>query len=103
MLQRTCRGHQTRPPLSLEMSTIFLPNSATSPFGEKPRLILGLKSLPWKSVDAELVMPKPNLSAMTGGYRKIPAMQIGAGIYCDSRLLAEELEKWYSYPTIYPG
>lgn len=85
------------------MSTIFLHNFATSPFGEKVRLILGLKSLQWKSVDAELVMPKPNLTALTGGYRKTPVMQIGADIYCDSRLIADELEERYPYPTIYPG
>ncbi|EEU41510.1 uncharacterized protein NECHADRAFT_102157 [Fusarium vanettenii 77-13-4] len=85
------------------MSTIFLHNFATSPFGEKIRLILGLKSLQWKSVDAELVMPKPNLTALTGGYRKTPVMQIGSDIYCDSRLIADELEERYPDPTIYPG
>jgi glutathione S-transferase len=85
------------------MSTIFLHNFAASPFGEKVRLILGLKSLQWKSVDAELVMPKPNLTALTGGYRKTPVMQIGADIYCDSRLISDELEERYSHPTIYPG
>ncbi|KAM0426448.1 hypothetical protein ACHAPT_008139 [Fusarium lateritium] len=84
------------------MSTIYLHHFQTSPFAEKVRLILGLKSLQWKSVDAELVMPKPNLTALTGGYRKIPVMQIGADIYCDSRLIAEELEKRYPTPTIYP-
>ncbi|KAJ3459625.1 hypothetical protein MRS44_015698 [Fusarium solani] len=69
-MMRTWHGHETRLSLSLSMSTIFLHNFATSPFGEKVRLILGLKSLQWKSVDAELVMPKPNLTALTGGYRK---------------------------------
>ncbi|KAH7253146.1 hypothetical protein B0J15DRAFT_513401 [Fusarium solani] len=73
------------------MSTIFLHNFATSPFGEKVRLILGLKSLQWKSVDAEL------------DTAKTPVMQIGADIYCDSRLIADELEERCSHPTIYPG
>ncbi|RTE85017.1 hypothetical protein BHE90_000507 [Fusarium euwallaceae] len=85
------------------MSTIFLHNFATSPFGEKVRLILGLKSLQWKSVEAELIMPKPNLTTLTGGYRKTPVMQIGADIYCDSRLIADELEERYPNPTIYPS
>ncbi|KAI8711910.1 GST N-terminal domain-containing protein [Fusarium sp. LHS14.1] len=48
-------------------------------------------------------MPKPNLTALTGGYRKTPVMQIGADIYCDSRLIADELEERYPHPTIYPG
>ncbi|RSL69282.1 hypothetical protein CEP53_002287 [Fusarium sp. AF-6] len=85
------------------MSTICLHNFQTSPFGEKVRLILGLKSLQWKSIDAELILPKPNLTALTGGYRKTPVMQIGADIYCDSRLIADELEERYPHPTIYPG
>ncbi|KAK1249574.1 hypothetical protein MKX08_009577 [Trichoderma sp. CBMAI-0020] len=48
-------------------------------------------------------MPKPGLIALTGGYRKTPVMQIGADIYCDSRLIAEELEKRYPFPSLFPG
>lgn len=85
------------------MSTITLHSFAASPFGEKVRLILGLKGLVWQSVDAELILPKPGLTALTGGYRKTPVLQIGADIYCDSRLIAEELETRYPIPTIFPG
>ncbi len=51
-------------------------------------------------MDAELVMHKPNLTTLTGGYRKTPVMQIGADIYCDSRLIA--LER-FPTPTLFPG
>lgn len=85
------------------MSSILLHNFAASPFGEKVRLMLGLKHLTWQSVDAELIMPKPGLIALTGGYRKTPVMQIGADIYCDSRLIAEELEKRHPFPSLFPG
>ncbi len=85
------------------MATIILHQFDTSPFAEKLRLIFGLKGLAWKSVDAELVMPKPNLTALTGGYRKTPVMQIGADIYCDSRLIALELEERFPTPTLFPG
>ncbi|KAF4457339.1 glutathione s-transferase [Fusarium albosuccineum] len=85
------------------MSTIYLHSFESSPFGEKVRLILGLKGVEWKSVDPEMVMPKPNLTALTGGYRKTPVMQIGADIYCDSRLIADELERRYPAPTLFPG
>ncbi|KAF5005418.1 hypothetical protein FDECE_8139 [Fusarium decemcellulare] len=85
------------------MSTIYLHAFESSPFGEKVRLVLGLKGLEWKSVDPEMVMPKPNLKALTGGYRKTPVMQIGADIYCDSRLIADELERRYPAPTLFPG
>lgn len=73
-----------------------------SPFAERIRLCFGSKGLAWKSVDAELIMPKPKLTALTGGYRKTPVLQIGADIYCDSRLIALELEERAPTPTLFP-
>jgi len=35
-------------------------------------------------------MPKPDLTALTGGYRKTPVLQIGADIYCDSQLIMRD-------------
>ncbi|WP_241723256.1 glutathione S-transferase family protein [Raoultella sp. HC6] len=85
------------------MSDIILHHFDASPFAEKIRLIFGLKQLAWKSVIAELIMPKPKLTALTGGYRKTPVMQIGADVYCDSRLIALELERRFPTPTLFPG
>jgi len=34
------------------------------------RCILGFKQLPWPSVLIPIVMPKPDLLALTGGYRQ---------------------------------
>ena len=73
-----------------------------SPFAEKARLMLGLKRLPWRSVEIPLVMPKPELTALTGGYRKTPVLQIGADIYCDTRLIAVELERRFPQPSLFP-
>ncbi|QKJ88617.1 glutathione S-transferase family protein [Paramixta manurensis] len=84
------------------MSVIILHHFDASPFAEKLRLVFGLKDVTWRSVQAELIMPKPKLTALTGGYRKTPVMQIGADIYCDSRLIALELEKRYPEPTLFP-
>lgn len=85
------------------MARIILHQFAASPFAERIRLILGLKGLPWQCVDAEIVMPKPKLTALTGGYRKTPVMQIGNDVYCDSRIIALELERRYhATPTIFP-
>ena len=50
-----------------------------SPFAEKIRLILGFKGLHWSSVIIPNVMPKPDVIALTGGYRKTPVLQIGGG------------------------
>jgi glutathione S-transferase len=73
-----------------------------SPFAEKIRLIFGYKSLPWSSVHIPAVMPKPDVIALTGGYRKTPILQIGADIYCDTSLIAEVIEAMAPSPTLYP-
>ena len=84
------------------MSDIILHHFDISPFAEKVRLALGLKNLAWQSVQIPLVMPKPNLTALTGGYRKTPVMQIGADIYCDSQCIAAELERCIPAPSLFP-
>jgi glutathione S-transferase len=89
--------------LQLNMSDIVLHHFNISPFGEKVRLALGLKGLSWHSVQIPLVMPKPDLTALTGGYRKTPVMQIGADIYCDTRRIALELEARFSGPSLFPA
>ena len=69
------------------MTDIILHHYDTSPYSEKVRTGLGLKGLAWASVELPVIMPKPNLTALTGGYRKTPVLQIGADIYCDSQLI----------------
>lgn len=84
------------------MSDLILHHYPTSPFAEKVRLILGYKQLAWKSVFIPMIMPKPDLTALTGGYRKTPVLQIGADIYCDTALICDVLEHIAPTPTIYP-
>ncbi|MCJ0763281.1 glutathione S-transferase family protein [Variovorax terrae] len=84
------------------MSDLILHHYPTSPFSEKVRLILGYKKLPWKSVTIPAIMPKPDVLALTGGYRKTPFLQIGADIYCDSALICDVLEHRQATPTLYP-
>jgi len=50
------------------MAELILHHFAQSPFAEKIRLMLGFKQLVWKEVHLPLVMPKPKLLALTGGY-----------------------------------
>ena len=71
---------------------LILHHYPSSPFAEKVRLVLGFKQLPWKSVIIPSVMPKPDVVALTGGYRRTPVLQIGADIYCDTSLICEVLE-----------
>jgi glutathione S-transferase len=47
-------------------------------------------------------MPKPDLIALTGGYRKIPVLQVGNHVYCDTSRICEVLEARRPEPTLYP-
>lgn len=84
------------------MTEILLHHYDNSPFSEKIRVCLGIKGLSWGAVDQPVIMPKPHLVPLTGGYRRIPVMQIGADIYCDSVLIARELERRYPHPSLFP-
>ncbi len=85
------------------MADIILHHYPNSPFSEKVRLIFGFKKIAWKSVIIPAIMPKPNLTALTGGYRRTPVMQIGADIYCDTALIADVLERLVPTPSLYPA
>jgi glutathione S-transferase len=74
-----------------------------SPYAEKARKALGIKKLAWRSVTIPVIMPKPDLMPLTGGYRKTPVMQIGADIYCDTQLILRELERRFPEPSLYKG
>ena len=82
---------------------ILLHQYDSSPFSEKVRVCLGIKGLSWGAVDQPVIMPKPDLVPLTGGYRRIPVMQIGADVYCDSQLIVRELERRYPEPSLLPG
>jgi glutathione S-transferase len=85
------------------MHEFILHHYPASPFSEKVRLTLGLKGLAWRAVEQPNIMPKPELLPLTGGYRKIPVMQIGADIYCDSQCIVRELERRFPKPGVHPG
>src|SRR5262249_52078401 len=78
--------------LSSGMADVILHHYPVSPFAEKVRAILGYKGLAWRSVDIPVVMPKPDLTALTGGYRKTPVLQIGCDVYCDTTLIVRVLD-----------
>ncbi|SDR71708.1 Glutathione S-transferase [Halopseudomonas litoralis] len=84
------------------MSELILHHYPQSPFAEKTRLMFGLKGLSWHSVLIPPVMPKPDLTALTGGYRRTPVLQVGADIYCDTALIARRLEREKAVPALFP-
>ena len=82
-------------------SALILHQYELSPFSEKIRRILAYKRLPWTAVRAPAVMPKPELVALTGGYRKIPVLQIANHVYIDTALIARQLERICPLPSLY--
>jgi glutathione S-transferase len=85
------------------MPEVILHQYDTSPFSEKVRICLGIKDLAWSAVDQPVIMPKPDLVPLTGGYRRIPVMQIGADIYCDSQLIVRELDRRFPLKPLFPS
>ena len=73
-----------------------------SNYAEKARLALGYKGLAWRGVTIPPVAPKPDLTPLTGGYRRTPVLQIGADVFCDTHLILRELERCKPEPTLYP-
>lgn len=84
------------------MTDLILHHYAGSPFSEKVRLVLGLKQLAWRSVDVPKIMPKPDVVALTGGYRRTPFLQIGSDIYCDTALMCRVIDRLHPEPPLYP-
>jgi glutathione S-transferase len=84
------------------MAELILHHYDLSPYSEKVRLMFGLKGLAWRSVQIPIVMPKPDYTELTGGYRRTPSMQIGADVYCDSKLCAQVLERLHPTPSLFP-
>ncbi len=84
------------------MSEVILHQYDPSPFSEKVRICLGIKGLDWRAVQQPVIMPKPDLVPLTGGYRRIPVMQIGADIYCDSQLIVRELDRRFPDKPLFP-
>ena len=85
-----------------DIGQLVLHHYPMSPFAEKIRAVLGYKNLKWTSVIIPVIMPKPDVVALTGGYRRTPILQIGADIYCDTSLIADVLERLAPTPTLFP-
>ena len=85
------------------MTDIILHHYDLSPFSEKIRRVLAYKKIAWHAVEQPIMAPKPELTPLTGGYRRIPVMQIGADIYCDTALIARVLEARHPEPSVLPA
>jgi glutathione S-transferase len=80
---------------------IYLHHYPASLFSEKVRLLLGYLGLSWQSVIIPSIMPRPLLMPLSGGYRKTPVLQIGANVYCDTRIIARGLARHCGNQELY--
>jgi glutathione S-transferase len=85
------------------LSGLILWSYDASPFTQKALRMLGLKGLEWGWVDTPMMPPKDALLALTGGYRGTPVLQVGADIFVDSQLIANELERRAPMPSLFPA
>lgn len=101
-LIREIRPIDRSQPTHLPMTDLVLHHYQGSPFSQKVRWVLGFKALAWQSVIVPSVMPKPDVVALTGGYRRTPFLQIGADIYCDTALICRVIDGLQPAPPLYP-
>ena len=85
------------------MSELIFHHYPPSPVAEKVRKTFVIKGLSWASCEENRLPPRLELFAMTGGYRRIPVMQIGADIYCDTQCILRELDKRFPTPALAPA
>lgn len=83
------------------MTDFILHHFDISPFAEKIRKVFGIKGAQWRSVPIPPAMPKPDLMPLTGGYRKTPVLQIGADVYCDTKLIARVINEILPRPPLF--
>lgn len=85
------------------MTDLILHHYPMSPYAELVRRAFGIKGLAWHSVIIPNVAPKPELTPLTGGYRKTPVLQVGADVYCDTAIAIEAIETAHPEPTLFPA
>jgi glutathione S-transferase len=85
------------------MTSLILHHYPTSPWAEVLRLAMGLKGLGYGSVEPPVICPKPRLAVLTGGYVRVPVLQNGADIFCDTAAAIDALETLHPDPTLFPA
>lgn len=79
---------------------MILHHYTISPYSEKIRLMLDYAEIDWQSSIVPPMPPRPTLDPFLGGYRRIPVAQIGADLFCDTRLIATEIATLSAKPEL---
>jgi glutathione S-transferase len=75
-------------------TALILHHYDVSPFSQKAQKMMGLKGLSWQSVEMPMIAPKPDVEALTGGYRGTPVLQIGRDVFIDNWMIARALDEF---------
>src|SRR5579862_7184381 len=86
-----------------DANTVILHQYEVSPFSEKVRVAFAIKGLAWQACDQPVINPKPEMARLTGGYRRIPVLQIGADVWFDSLYIIEALDRRFPAPSAFAG
>ncbi len=62
--------------------------------------MLGYTNTEWLSSNTKEIPPRPKLAPLVGGYRKIPVLQIGSNIFCDTRAITSEIATLTNKPEL---
>jgi glutathione S-transferase len=89
--------------MSIGANALILHHHDISYNSERARVVLGMKDAEWFSVIQPIISPKPEFTRLTGGYQRVPALQIGSDVYCDSKLVMAELERRVPDPSVLGG
>lgn len=80
---------------------IILHRTVTSAYSQKSIFQLQYSNLPWHSVLANKAMPRPIQQTLVGDFsRRIPILQVGADIYCDTKLISNKIAELAQQPNL---
>ena len=71
-----------------------------SPFTQKALKMLAIKGLACAFAETPMIAPKPDLVALTGGYRGTPVLQHGADVFVDNARIAAALDALAPEPPL---
>ena len=75
----------------MSSSPFILYHYPASPYAEKVRLLAGYLGVRWQSLEVPIQPPRDQLVILAGGYRRIPVMQCGADVFCDTAIICDEV------------
>lgn len=62
--------------------------------------MLAYSKTPWCSAISPPMPPRPIVDPLVGGYRRIPVAQLGADLFCDTRIISSEIAEIATKPQL---